>query len=98
MFFSANKPGHVDFSDVVMSHGRSFVTASTKCAVCGLSGGLKVKCDVRGCMCIEGESGNHIPSYFHPTCARQAGLEVSSEDDEDGARCYSTLTDFGFYP
>jgi hypothetical protein len=95
LFFSAKQPSHVDFSDVVMSHGRSFVTANTTCGVCGLSGGLKVKCDVKGCMCIEGESGKHIPTHFHPTCARQAGLEVSSEDDNDGARCYSTCMAFG---
>jgi hypothetical protein len=70
--------GEVDLSDVIMSHGRGFVIPNVKCFLCGNSGGLKIKCDHEGCRVTDGDK--MLPTSFHATCARQAGLEVNSEE------------------
>jgi hypothetical protein len=70
--------GEVDLSNVVMSHGRGFVQPNIKCFLCGNSGGLKIKCDHEGCRVTDGDK--QLPTSFHATCARQAGLEVNSEE------------------
>jgi hypothetical protein len=70
--------GEVDLTNVVMSHGRGFVIPNIKCFLCGNFGGLKIKCDHQGCRVTDGEK--QLPTSFHVTCARQAGLEVSSKE------------------
>jgi hypothetical protein len=70
--------GEVDLSDVIMSHGRGFVIPNVKCFLCGNSGGLKIKCDHEGCRVTDGDK--MLPTSFHATCARQAGLEVNSKE------------------
>lgn len=74
----------VDTSNVVMSNGRQFVKGRTRCGLCGLKSGLKSRCINSTCR-APGES--KIPYHFHITCARQAGLEASHDDNPS----------FGFY-
>jgi hypothetical protein len=70
--------GEVDLSNLVMSHGKGFVIPNVKCFLCGNSGGLKIKCDHEGCRVTDGDK--QLPTSFHATCARQAGLEVNSKE------------------
>ena len=60
-----------------MSDGRRHVTHQFRCLLCGKSNGAKVHCIEDGCIA---PGGTKMP-YFHVTCARQAGLEVSSDPD-----------------
>ena len=82
LFLSKKQPGAVDFRDVVTPHTRhGFINDKHRCFVCGLFGGLKTACDHPGCLKKRGGEDNSVDSlYFHPTCARQAGLEVSEAD------------------
>mmetsp|Transcript_3140 Transcript_3140/g.4504 ORF Transcript_3140/g.4504 Transcript_3140/m.4504 type:complete len:1211 (+) Transcript_3140:297-3929(+) len=80
--------GKVDCSNVIMSNGKSHIRGQSKCALCGLNGGLKLKCCEAGCR-AHGELC--APFYFHPTCARQAGLEVDTMTDE-GNEYYTFYT------
>jgi hypothetical protein len=69
--------GEVDLSMVVLSNGKAFVHPTIKCFLCGNAGGLKNRCDHEGCKVKDGDK--QVPVSFHVTCARQAGLEVQSE-------------------
>jgi hypothetical protein len=71
--------GRVNCSDVVMSDGKSLVLARIECYICGSTDGLKTKCNKIGCRCsLEKKS----PPSFHISCARQAGLELSSDEPD----------------
>lgn len=70
----------VDCSNVIMSNGKGYIKANTKCNLCGMNTGLKAKCGDPNCR-ARGEKGK--PYAFHITCARQAGLEVQHEDERD---------------
>jgi PHD-zinc-finger like domain len=72
--------GKVDLSNVVLSNGRGLVGNKTQCLLCGLTGGLKIKCDREGC-CMSSDDAQQ--TSFHVTCARQAGLEVRVDDRKD---------------
>eukprot|EP00985_Skeletonema_marinoi_P032965 scaffold40107_cov183-Skeletonema_marinoi.AAC.1 len=67
----------IDCFNIVMADGRRHVTHQFRCFLCGKKDGAKVHC-VEECCIAPG--GTKIP-YFHVTCARQAGLEVSSDPD-----------------
>ncbi|KAL7541970.1 hypothetical protein ACHAXR_012696 [Thalassiosira sp. AJA248-18] len=68
----------IDFSNSAMSNGKDHVSRQYRCSLCGLSSGAKVDCAMRGCVA---PGGRRTPFKFHVTCARQAGLEVISDDD-----------------
>mmetsp|Transcript_8747 Transcript_8747/g.13417 ORF Transcript_8747/g.13417 Transcript_8747/m.13417 type:complete len:850 (+) Transcript_8747:51-2600(+) len=72
--------GMVDCSNVIMSNGRGHIKSKPKCGLCGLNGGLKIQCDEPGCRAF-GEI--RTPFHFHPTCARQAGIEIDTMPDEE---------------
>ena len=57
-----------------MSNGRSLIRSTLRCFLCGQSGGLKLTCNHFGC------AGAKVcdQRVFHATCARMAGLEVST--------------------
>ena len=79
LYFSQSRPGTVDFRDVVTPRSKhGLILDKVRCEVCGQMGGLKMACSHPGCLRKQGEE--HVSLYFHPTCARQAGLEVSSEN------------------
>lgn len=69
--------GEVDLSQVILSNGFGFVKPKDVCFLCGNTRGLKEPCAEEDC-CF-GSSGN--TPFFHPTCARQAGLEVKDDSD-----------------
>ena len=69
----------VDCFNIVMSDGRRHVTHQFRCLLCGKFEGAKVNCYEGGCVAPGGTKN----PYFHVTCARQAGLEVSSEPGFD---------------
>jgi PHD-like zinc-binding domain len=70
----------VNISNVVMSNGRHFVKGRLRCGLCGLKAGMKSRCNNTKCR-AQGET--KTPYHFHISCARQAGLEVSHDDDSD---------------
>ena len=80
----------VDVFNIVMSDGRRHVTHQHRCLLCGLKTGAKVKCDEESCIAPGGTKGK---PHFHVTCARQAGLDVSIEDDDGmhhfNMKCFS---------
>ncbi|CAB9514837.1 Protein Jade-1 [Seminavis robusta] len=81
--------GTADLSQLVMSDGRGFVRAKDACFLCGKARGLKEPCAEEECHYAD--AGNHKMPFFHPTCARQAGLEVkddSSRDEIFYVKCY----------
>lgn len=66
-----------------------FINDKFRCEVCGQMGGLKAICTHRGCVKKhEGDGDTTESLYFHPTCARQAGLEAA----ESGDRLHSTYS------
>lgn len=67
----------VDCSNTAMANGKDHVNHQHRCTLCGLKNGAKVDCSVVGCVA---PGGRRNPCKFHITCARQAGLEVLSED------------------
>lgn len=73
-----DKTGMANCSDVIMSDGRGHILKKSKCALCCLNGGLKVKCDEPKCRAW---GQLRTPVYLHPTCARQAGLEIDTMPD-----------------
>ena len=71
--------GEVDLSQVILSNGKGLVRSSGVCFLCGKSGGLKALCKVDTCCATLPESSkSNYHLCFHATCARQAGLEVST--------------------
>lgn len=72
-----------------MTHGNGFVQEKVRCALCGNKSGLKMRCSQPQCRAW-GERAR--PFMFHPTCARQAGLEVSAGGDDEelsfSVRCH----------
>lgn len=60
-----------------MSNGKDHVSHQYRCTLCGLNNGAKVDCSEYGCVA---PGGRRHPCKFHITCARQAGLEVVSEN------------------
>jgi hypothetical protein len=68
----------VNTSNVVLANGRQFVKGKIRCGLCGLKNGLKSRCVNAKCR-AHGET--KTPYHFHVTCARQAGLEASHNDD-----------------
>jgi len=77
--------GCVDLSQVVLSNGSGFIHPKRVCYLCGNTKGLKEPCAEEDC-CFGGDEQGNLPT-FHPTCARQAGLEVKD----------SSMMDFLFY-
>ena len=67
--------GCVEMSQVVLSNGNGFIKPKDVCLLCGNTKGLKEPCVEEDC-CV-GDDGNK--PFFHPTCARQAGLEVKDD-------------------
>eukprot|EP00986_Skeletonema_menzelii_P009435 scaffold4301_cov144-Skeletonema_menzelii.AAC.2 len=63
--------------NIVMADGRRHVTHQSRCFLCGKFEGAKVHCFDESCITPGGTKN----PYFHVTCARQAGLEVSSDPD-----------------
>lgn len=82
IFFSKKEPGAVDLRDVVKPHSKhGFIFDKFRCEVCGHYGGLKTRCNFPGC--VKKHSDDAVDAlYFHPTCARQAGLEATEEIDK----------------
>jgi len=84
-------PGHLDLKNVVMAHGKGFIDHTHPCFLCGMKWGLKVRCDHAKC-CWKNEQGRDVPTAFHVTCARNAGLEVRDTEgkNEEGlcVKCY----------
>ncbi|KAG7344241.1 PHD-finger domain containing protein [Nitzschia inconspicua] len=79
----------VNTSNVVMSNGRQFVKGRIRCGLCGRKSGLKSRCVDAKCR-AHGEL--KVPYHFHITCARQAGLEASHDDDPELGfylKCYA---------
>jgi hypothetical protein len=60
-----------------MANGKDHVSHQFRCTLCGLNNGAKVNCAVDGCVA---PGGRRNSCKFHITCARQAGLEVLSEN------------------
>ena len=59
-----------------------FINDKFRCEVCGQMGGLKAICTHPGCVKKhEGDGDTTESLYFHPTCARHAGLEVAEGGD-----------------
>lgn len=88
LFFSKSNPGGVDFRDVVTPHSKhGFVHDKHPCQVCGQKGGLKTVCSHPGC--VMERDGETIGLYFHPTCARQAGLEATENEQKCYRECIS---------
>jgi hypothetical protein len=83
--------GTVDLSSVVcVSNKNGMINPKWLCVLCGLSSGLKMKCDRENCNC---EINGVIEKLtMHVTCARQAGLEVRADDKrvnkKGGPLCY----------
>ena len=73
----------MDLTNVVMGNGREFVNSNTVCHLCGQKGGLKLKCDHPGCH-TDPSDPKSSQTYFHVTCARQAGLQVDVEEQSSG--------------
>lgn len=71
--------GKVDCSQVILSNGRGLILNSIRCYLCGRTEGLKDKCDHDCCRLMKKGDGH---SYFHVSCARQAGLEVNTSNNE----------------
>jgi hypothetical protein len=80
--------GVVEMSQVVLSNGNGFIKPKDVCFLCGGSNGLKEACQVEDC--CNGEDGK--TPFFHPTCARQAGLEVSSSDEDKDIMFFGMAT------
>ncbi len=71
--------GVVNCSDVVMANGKGLILAQSRCFLCGQSDGLKIRCSDDCCA----RQRNSEQSFYHVTCARQAGLEVNVSGDDD---------------
>jgi hypothetical protein len=69
-----------------MNTGRGLILSGTQCFLCGNNGGLKVKCDHDACAYIV--NGKRTETVFHVSCARMAGLEVSTRDSGSSATFY----------
>lgn len=76
-----------------MSNGRGYIRANSKCALCGLSTGLKARCADTNCR-ARGE--RRLGYALHISCARQAGYEVQHEDDHDPP-FYGTYTNDKYF-
>jgi hypothetical protein len=72
----------IDLSNLVMGHGRGFVKERDVCFLCGSTKGLKEPCCDEECHCADTGHNSKRPC-FHPTCARQAGLEVKDDSSMD---------------
>lgn len=84
LFFTESKPGHVEFRDVVTPHSKfGFINDKFRCEICGHFGGMKMKCNHPGCR-KKHENNIEDGLYFHPTCARQAGLQVADDGNTFG--------------
>lgn len=70
--------GVVDLTQVVLSNGAAFIKPKDVCFLCGNTRGLKEPCVVEDCFCADRNGSRPL---FHPTCARQAGLEVKDDSD-----------------
>ena len=70
----------VNLSNVVMAHGKGYVNGKVRCALCGFQTGMKAKCANENCR-ARGE--RRTPYYFHVSCAREAGFEVSHDDENN---------------
>jgi hypothetical protein len=68
--------GKVNCYNVVMANGKSLIMAHIECQLCGEKSGLKSKCGKTNC-CYTTEK--KLAPHFHISCARQAGLELSSD-------------------
>ncbi|GAX25359.1 protein Jade-1 [Fistulifera solaris] len=88
--------GVVNCSDVVMANGKGLILAQSRCFLCGQSDGLKIRCSDDCCS----RQRNSEQSFYHVTCARQAGLEVNVSGDDDlifYMKCYKHCgNDFNF--
>ncbi len=67
----------IDCFNIIMSDGRRHVSHQFRCFLCGKFNGAKVHCLDANCKATGGTKKPH----FHITCARQAGLHVTSDPD-----------------
>jgi hypothetical protein len=82
------KAGISDCSNVIMSNGRGHILGKNRCGLCGLKGGIKLRCLDESC---RGRGERRNPWFFHVTCARQAGLEVNHDDKVEEFPFYGKL-------
>lgn len=69
----------VNCTQIVMANGVSHIGGRDRCDLCGRKDKVKLACTMKECY----ESGGKLVPYrFHITCARQAGLDVH-DDDQD---------------
>ena len=67
----------INCSNIIMANGKDHVSHQHACTLCGLHKGAKMPCCDDECV-APGSRRN--PCRFHITCARQAGLEVVTEE------------------
>ena len=63
-----------------MADGKRHTSHDSACLLCGRSDGAKISCSHDGCLKDQNKKIRK-PGYYHVSCARQAGLEVSDHDD-----------------
>jgi hypothetical protein len=69
-----------------MNNGIEFIRPQIRCALCGHKKGLKLDCHGSDCRAW---GTLKDPFHFHPTCARQAGMEVAVADGKLALGDYS---------
>ena len=70
-----DEDGAINCTNIIMANGLNHVEGSHFCGLCGQKDRLKVQCKLPN-------KKKPCQDRFHSTCARQAGLEVSSNNAE----------------
>uniref|UniRef100_A0A7R9VW46 PHD-type domain-containing protein n=1 Tax=Pseudictyota dubia TaxID=2749911 RepID=A0A7R9VW46_9STRA len=77
--------GDFNCSDIIMSNGQTHVDSNKRCSLCGRADRIKLACSQRQCY---SHNGKQLVHFFHLSCARQAGLEVSDEHGVFLLKCF----------
>ena len=77
-----DKLDSVDCTNIIMADGQHHISSNHACKLCGRFDKAKVSCADKGCIYLANQRKNKNIDHFHLSCARQAGLDVSDQDDK----------------